>query len=76
MSDARRAPISPHELEELLAKLDEVMAEALRLREQVSRQLTDQSRVQQQRLSTPRASDGRAAMTRKRRSRSTGLTRG
>jgi hypothetical protein len=67
MPDSRRAPFSPHELKDLLAKLDEVMAEAQRLREQVSRQLMDQKRVQEQRLSTPRPSGTRPGKPRRRR---------
>jgi hypothetical protein len=40
-------------LASLLAKLDEVMAEAARLRDEVSRQLSDQRRRQQQRITPP-----------------------
>jgi hypothetical protein len=67
MPEPRRAPFSPHELKHLVEKLDEVMAEALKLREEVSRQLTEQNRGQQQRLSPPRSSGSRLTSARRRR---------
>ena len=51
MPESPRSHLSHHELRDLLGKLDEVLEEAQRLREEVSRQLADQNRVQQQRLS-------------------------
>lgn len=51
--DSRKAALSPSELAVLLERLDEVMAEAQRLRSQVTRQLADQRRSQQQRISHP-----------------------
>jgi len=55
MSESGRFPFTPHELSDLLDKLDEVMAEAVKLREEVSRQLADQNRVQLQRMPSLRA---------------------
>jgi hypothetical protein len=60
----RRLPLTPHELKGLLERLDEVMAEAVKLREAISHQLADQKRHQQQRLSTPRLSGGKARRSR------------
>jgi hypothetical protein len=53
MTEERKAPLNPDQLAEVLARLDAVMAEAERLRRQVTRQLLDQRRSQQQTLSTP-----------------------
>jgi hypothetical protein len=50
MADERRQGLSPEDLASLLEKLDEVMAEAERLRQEVSRQLSVQRADQQQRI--------------------------
>jgi uncharacterized membrane protein len=50
--DRKRAMLSPTQLSELLNKLDEVMSEAQRLRHQVTRQLSEQRRGEQQRVTT------------------------
>ena len=52
MVDERRT-LGPDALASLLHKLDEVMAEAERLRQQVSRQLSTQRADQQQRITPP-----------------------
>jgi hypothetical protein len=51
---ARPDPLTPERLALLLEKLNEVMAEASRLRKEVTRQFADQRRSLQQRLSTTR----------------------
>lgn len=52
MADERKGPATGSDvLTTVLRKLDEVMAEAERLRSQVSRQLADQRAGQQQQLS-------------------------
>ena len=51
---AREDPLTPERLAHLLEKLNDVMNEASRLRRQVTRQLADQRRIFQQRLSTSR----------------------
>jgi hypothetical protein len=48
-----RTPISPEKLKEVLDRLNDVLAEAARLRTEVMRQLTDQRADAQQHL-TPR----------------------
>lgn len=53
MADDRRQGLGPEALAALLAKLDEVMAEAERLRQEVSRQLSAQRADQQQRITAP-----------------------
>jgi hypothetical protein len=51
----RRLPLTPERLATLLDKLDDVMAEAARLRREVTRQLSEQRRsVQPQPGSSPR----------------------
>ena len=50
MVDERRQTLGPEALAALLEKLDEVMAEAERLRQEVSRQLSTQRADQQQRI--------------------------
>jgi hypothetical protein len=65
MPEPRRATFTPHELHSLIEKLDEMMAEALKLRDEVSRQLTEQNR-QPQRLSPPRSSGSRLTRARRR----------
>jgi hypothetical protein len=66
MPEPRRALFSPHELAHLIEKLDEVMAEALKLREEASRRLTEQHRQQRQQLSVPRSSGSRLGRARRR----------
>jgi hypothetical protein len=44
----RRVPLTPERLAALLDKLDDVMAEAARLRREVTRQLSEQRRGLQQ----------------------------
>ena len=46
--------LAPEQLRQLLQRLEEVMAEAERLREQVARQLSEQRRRVQQRLTPVR----------------------
>jgi hypothetical protein len=45
-----REPLTPERLAQLLHKLDEVMGEAARLRREITRQLDDQRRSVQQKL--------------------------
>jgi hypothetical protein len=52
MADERQT-LGPEALSALLVKLDEVMAEAERLRREVSRQLAEQRADQQQRITQP-----------------------
>lgn len=49
-----RRDLTPERLSLLLQKLNEVMAEASRLRREVTRQLDDQRRAVQQKLTPPR----------------------
>jgi hypothetical protein len=51
---ADRPLLTPDVLGQLLAKLDDVMDEAARLRRQVNRQLAEQRRNVQQKLAPPR----------------------
>jgi hypothetical protein len=60
---SKRVPLTSDELTDLLAKLQDVMSEAERLREHVARELFCQRGQQQQRLSPVR----RSRRTRKRR---------
>jgi hypothetical protein len=54
MTDERKGVAYSGELlTDLLTKLDDVMAEAARLRQQVSRQLADQRSDQQQKITVP-----------------------
>jgi hypothetical protein len=46
--------LTPERLSELLARLDEVMTDAARLRRQINKQLTDQRRREQQKVTAPR----------------------
>ena len=43
--------LSAEQMAAVLAKLDEVMAEAARLRREITKQLVDQRRAQQQKIS-------------------------
>jgi hypothetical protein len=45
--------LTPERLSELLARLDEVMTDAARLRRQINKQLTDQRRREQQKVTAP-----------------------
>lgn len=51
---AETAPLTPERLSELLARLDEVMSDAARLRRQITRQLSDQRRDDQQKVTVTR----------------------
>jgi hypothetical protein len=51
---AENAPLTPERLSELLARLDEVMSDAARLRRQINRQLSDQRRDNQQKVTVTR----------------------
>lgn len=51
---ADRQLLTPERLEQLLAKLNDVMDEAARLRREVSRQLVEQRRGTQQQLTPAR----------------------
>jgi len=52
MSDERRRqPLPPERLREVLERLNEVLAEAARLRDEVTRQIEEQHFEQQQHLS-------------------------
>jgi hypothetical protein len=46
--------LTPERLEQLLARLNDVMAEATRLRRHVTRQMNDQRRTSQQKLTSKR----------------------
>jgi hypothetical protein len=59
-------PISPDKLRQVLDRLDDVLAEAARLRKEVIRQLGEQRAGQQQHLSGAR---GRASRTPRRQKR-------
>ena len=61
-----RDTLSPHELRNLLERLDEVMVEAHKLRDEVSRQLTERNSGLQPRIGTSRSSDGEFARARRR----------
>jgi hypothetical protein len=49
-----RTPITPEKLKDVLDKLNEVLAEAARLRREVMRQLSDQRASEQQLLTLAR----------------------
>jgi hypothetical protein len=53
MPDERKHTLDPAALAALLSKLDSVMAEAQRLRKEITRQLSEQRADQQQTLSQP-----------------------
>ena len=66
MSEERKRPaLPPERLREVLARLNEVLAEAERLRDQITRQIDAQRFVQQQHLSAGRAKKKHAAPKRK-----------
>ena len=46
--------LTPERLSELLARLDDVMTDAARLRKQITKQLNDQRRSEQQKLTSTR----------------------
>ena len=48
------SPLTPDRLAELLARLDEVMIDAQRLRREVTKQLIDQRRKEQQKITATR----------------------
>ena len=47
-------PLTPERLSELLTRLDEVMADAARLRRQITRQLNEQARQEKQKITVTR----------------------
>ena len=48
------APLTPERLSELLSRLDEVMTDAARLRRQITKQINDQRREEQQKVTETR----------------------
>ena len=70
--ERKRQPLPPERLREVLARLNDVLAEAERLRDEVTRQLAAQHQVQQQHLAAaggkrPRKKSTRAPDARGRR---------
>ncbi|HXD16450.1 MAG TPA: hypothetical protein VN654_05485 [Vicinamibacterales bacterium] len=63
---ADNGPISSEQLKQVLDRLNDVLAEAARLRKEVMRQLGGQRAGQRQHLSGARKRRGRAAPARKR----------
>ena len=61
VADDKSRPLPADLLRDLLERLNSVMAEAKRLRDQVTRQLEDQRASQQQRLSPVRRRRARAS---------------
>jgi hypothetical protein len=51
---ADNEPLTPERLSELLGRLDEVMTDAARLRREITRQLNDQRREEQQKVTETR----------------------
>lgn len=51
---ADNAPLTPERLSELLTRLDEVMTDAARLRREITKQLNDQNREEQQKVTVTR----------------------
>jgi hypothetical protein len=51
---ADNEPLTPERLSELLGRLDEVMTDAARLRREITRQLNDQRREEQQKVTVTR----------------------
>jgi len=51
---ADNAPLTPERLSELLARLDEVMTDAARLRRQITKQLNERRRDDQQTVTVTR----------------------
>ena len=51
---ADHAPLTPERLSELLSRLDEVMTDAARLRRQITKQINDQRREEQQKVTFTR----------------------
>jgi hypothetical protein len=58
--------LTPERLSELLARLDDVMNDAARLRREITRQLNDQNRTVQQKLTRTRSRRPRAAPMKRR----------
>lgn len=48
------SPLTPERLSELLARLNDVMADAQRLRREITKQLNDQRRNEQQKITNTR----------------------
>jgi len=61
------ASLTPERLSELLARLDEVMSDAASLRKEITRQLNDQSRRVQQKITRTRSRRATPRATTKRR---------
>lgn len=51
---ADNASLTPERLSELLTRLDEVMTDAARLRHEITKQLNDQRREEQQKVTVTR----------------------
>ena len=60
-------PLTPERLSELLARLDAVMSDAASLRREVTRQLNDQARGVQQKVTRTRGRRAKPRATTKRR---------
>ena len=60
-------PLTPERLSELLARLDEVMSDAASLRREITRQLNDQARGVQQKVTRTRGRHAKPRATAKRR---------
>ena len=58
--------LTPERLAELLARLDDVMTDAARLRSEITRQLSDQQRTVQQKVTRTRSRRARSLATTKR----------
>ena len=58
--------LTPERLSELLARLDDVMTDAARLRRQITKQLNDQQRRDQQKVTRTRGRRARPPATNKR----------
>ena len=58
--------LTPERLSELLARLDDVMNDAARLRREITRQLNDQERRVQQKLTRTRSRGARTSSIKRR----------
>ena len=58
--------LTPERLSELLARLDDVMNDAARLRREITRQLNDQERRVQQKLTRTRGRGARTSSVKRR----------
>lgn len=57
--------LTPERLSELLARLDEVMSDAATLRKEITRQLNDQERRVQQKITRTRSRRARTTSTKR-----------